>query len=359
MKEFINKILLRTKIVSINQFPYDIEIVAENLHIPWALDISDSGTIYFTERTGTIRIIENGRLLLQPLMRFRPPFISTGEGGLMGLVLDPNFSENHYMYVMHTYEENNQLFNRVVRLVVNNLSAGIDAVLIDRIPGGQNHNGGRIKIGPDNKLYITTGDAGNSMLSQDIESLAGKILRIELDGSIPEDNPYPDSPVYSMGLRNPQGLAWNSGNMLYATDHGSSAHDEINLILPGANYGWPLVQGNEDSNEINVQRPILESGNETWAPSGLAMIKEGPWQGNLLAAALRGEQLLAVELSGNGRRALNTESWLRNQYGRLREVIQVKDGSIYITTSNMDGRGRSIDGGDKIIKLTPKQSVTQ
>jgi glucose/arabinose dehydrogenase len=354
MKELINKILFGIKKTSVNQFPYDIEIIAENLEIPWALDISDSGTIYVTERTGSIRIIENGRLLLQPLIRLRSPFVSTGEGGLMGLVLDLNFSENHYMYVMHTYEENDQLFNRVIRLIVNNLSARIDTTLIDRIPGGRIHNGGRIKIGPDNKLYITTGDVGNSLLSQDVNSLAGKILRIELDGSIPEDNPYSNSPVYCIGLRNPQGLAWNSNNNLYATDHGSSAHDEINLILPGANYGWPLVQGNESSNEINVQIPIIQSGEETWAPSGLAFANEGPWQGSLIAACLRGEQLLVAELNGNGRRILNTIEQLKNQYGRLRDIIQAKEGTIYISTSNMDGRGSMLNGGDKIIKLIPK-----
>ncbi len=354
MKNLLSKIFFVTKKTSVNKFPYDIEIIAENLDVPWALDIIDSGTIYVTERTGAIRIIENGRLLLQPLIRFRSPFVSRGEGGLMGLVLDPNFSQNHYMYVMHTYEENNQLFNRVIRLIVNNLSARIDNNLLDRIPGGQIHNGGRIKIGFDNKLYIATGDAGNSMLSQDVNSLAGKILRIELDGSIPKDNPYPNSPVYCIGLRNPQGLAWNSNNILYATDHGASAHDEINLILPGANYGWPLVQGNQSSNEINYQSPIIESGNETWAPSGLAFVNQGPWQGSLIAACLRGEQLLVAELNGSGRRILNIEAWLKNQYGRLRDVIQAEDGSIYISTSNMDGRGRLLNGGDKIIKLIPK-----
>lgn len=353
MKKLISKIIFGIKKTSVNQFPYDIEIIAENLDVPWALDINESGTIYVTERTGAIRIIENGRLLLQPLIRFRSPFVSTGEGGLLGLVLDPNFSQNQYMYVMHTYEENNQLFNRVVRLIVDNLTARIDTVLIDKIPGGRSHNGGRIKIGSDNKLYITTGDAGNSLVSQDVNSLAGKILRIELDGSIPEDNPYPNSPVYCIGLRNPQGLAWNSNNILYATDHGSNAHDEINLILPGANYGWPLVQGDETSSEIDIQIPIIQSGNETWAPSGLAFINQGPWQGNLVVACLRGEKLLVVELNGNGRRILNKEEWLRNQYGRLRDVVQASDGSIYISTSNMDGRGRMLDGGDKIIKLIP------
>jgi len=156
----------------------------------------------------------------------------------MGIALDPNYSQNHYMYVMHSYAEGNRIYNRVVRLVENNNRASLDRVLLDKIPGGRIHNGGRIKIGPDQKLYITTGDAGNSALAQDYTSTAGKILRIELDGSIPKDNPISNSPVYSLGHRNPQGLAWNSRNVLYASEHGQSAHDEINIIKPGANYGY-------------------------------------------------------------------------------------------------------------------------
>ena len=200
---------------------------------------------------------------------------------------------------MHSYAEANRIFNRVVRLVENNNRASIHRVLLDKIPGGQIHNGGRLKIGPDQKLYITTGDAGNPALAQDPTSTAGKILRIELDGRIPKDNPIINSPVYSLGHRNPQGLAWNSKNVLYASEHGQSAHDEINIIKPGANYGWPIVEG-------------------------------------------------------NGTVVRSVESWLRNEYGRLREVIQGKDGSIYLTTSNRDGRGNLHAGDDKIIRLIPK-----
>ena len=211
-----------------------------------------------------------------------------------------------------------------------------------------------LKIGPDQKLYITTGDAGNSALAQDPTSTAGKILRIELDGRIPKDNPIINSPVYSLGHRNPQGLAWNSENVLYASEHGQSAHDEINIIQPGANYGWPLVQGNEDSTEVMIQKPLIHSGEDTWAPSGIAFVNQGPWQGKLLVATLRGQQLLAISLNGNGTVVKNVESWLRNEYGRLREVIQGKDGSIYLTTSNRDGRGNPDITDDKIIRLIPK-----
>lgn len=336
------------------QFPYEIQVIAENLYVPWAIAISDDGKIYFTERSGKIRIIEAGKLNSQPLITFTVPFISAGEGGLMGIALDPNYSQNHYIYVMHSYGEGNGLFNRVVRLAENNNKAYIDKILLDKIPGGQIHNGGRIKIGPDGKLYITTGDTGNSQLAQDPTSAAGKILRIELDGKIPNDNPFPNSPVYSLGHRNPEGLAWNSKNVLYESEHGQSAHDEINIIKQGANYGWPLVQGNEESTETIVQKPLIQSGEETWAPSGIAFVTQGPWQGNLLVANLRGQQLLAISLNGNGTIVKKVEAHLKNEYGRLREVVQAKDGSIYITTSNMDGRGNPDKTDDRIIRLIPQ-----
>jgi glucose/arabinose dehydrogenase len=255
---------------------------------------------------------------------------------------------------MHSYGEGNEIYNRVIRLVEANNKAVIDRVLLDKIPGGRIHNGGRLKIGPDQKLYITTGDAGNSELAQDPTSTAGKILRIELDGTIPKDNPIINSPVYSLGHRNPQGLAWNSENVLYSSEHGQSAHDEINIIQPGANYGWPLVQGNEDSTEVMIQKPLIHSGEDTWAPSGIAFVNQGPWQGRLLVATLRGQQLLAISLNGKGTVVKNIESWLGNEYGRLREVIQGKDGSIYLTTSNRDGRGNPDITDDKIIRLIPK-----
>lgn len=349
-----NRNNLKIKEIKSRQLPYTVEVIAENLNIPWAMDISDSGNIYFTERTGSIRVIENGKLNPQPLITFTAPFISQGEGGLMGIALDPNFSKNHYFYVMHSYTENNKPYNRVVRLIENNNKAYLDKILLDKIPGGRIHNGGRIKIGPDNKLYITTGDAGNSSLSQNLSSTAGKILRIELNGSIPKDNPFANSPVYSFGHRNPQGLAWNSTNILYSSEHGQSAHDEINIIYPGSNYGWPLVQGDEDSSEIDVQKPLIHSVKVTWAPSGITFVNQGPWQDKLLVATLRGQQLLMFSLNKDGAVVENIESLFKNEYGRLREVIQGKDGAIYITTSNRDSQGNPDITDDKIIRLIQK-----
>lgn len=342
--------------VIMNEFPYDIEIIAENLYIPWAIAISEEGKMYFTQRSGEIGVIENGRLLPRPLITLETPFVSRGEGGLMGIVLDPDFSNNHYIYIMHTYEEDNRMYNRVIRLVEENNQAFIDRILIDGIPGGRNHDGGRLKIGPDQKLYITTGDAGNASLSQDLSSTAGKILRINLDGTIPFDNPFPNSPIYSYGHRNPEGVAWNSNNILYESEHGQSAHDEINIIQAGGNYGWPLVQGDEEINGVDLQRPLIHSGEVTWAPAGMTFVTMGPWMGKLLVSNLRGEQLLVITLNEAGNSVVNVEAWLRNEFGRLREAIEAENGSIYLTTSNMDGRGNPDITDDKIIRLIPNIS---
>lgn len=365
MKEIIYNLLFKilpskkekkVKVRSIKsrQFPYETEVIAENLNVPWAIDISSDGKIYFTERSGSIRVIENGVLNPKPLITFSSPFTSQGEGGLMGIALDPDYLRNHYIYVMHSYIENNRIYNRVIRLIENNGLATINKILLDKIPGSQFHNGGRIKIGPDKKLYITTGDAQNPALSQDLSSLAGKILRIELNGSIPRDNPFSNSPVYSLGHRNPQGLAWSSSNVLYSSEHGQSAHDEINRIIPGGNYGWPLVQGDEDSTEIKIQKPLVHSGENTWAPSGITFVNGGPLNNKLLVATLRGGQLLIISLNTNGTAVTNIESLFKNEYGRLREVIQGKDGSIYIATSNKDGRGTPAPSDDRVIRIIQK-----
>lgn len=336
-----------------NELPYNTAVIADNLRIPWSMDISEDGNIYFTERIGNVRKIKGGILLAEPVITLAEPFVSRGEGGLLGLALDPDFNKNHYIYIMYSYREGNNIYSKVVRLLERGDQAMEDAIIIDKIPGGVIHNGGRIKIGPDGKLYITTGDSGTAALSQDITSLAGKILRLEKDGSIPIDNPYADSPVFSLGLRNPQGLAWNADNLLYATDHGDMAQDEINLIQPGANYGWPLVTGEDSTNNENSHSPIISSGNETWAPSGLAYINQGPWSGELLAAALRGSKLVAVTFNEDGTKAEAVSYWFENVFGRLRDVYQGKNGAIYILTNNRDGRGSTKENDDKIIRLIP------
>ncbi len=335
----------------INRNLNQTQIIAENLHIPWAMDISEDGRLFFTERNGNLRVIENGRLNPVPVYTFAPPFVSTGEGGLMGLALDRDFLSNGYIYLMYTYGENGRLYNRVVRMRIEANTASGEEILVDRIPAGQFHNGGRIKIGPDGYLYIATGDAGDRDLAQNMNSMAGKILRIGTDGSIPPDNPFPGSPVYALGLRNPQGLAWNDRNVLYASDHGETAHDEINIIQPGGNYGWPLVTGDAEMQGNEFMKPVIQSGNDTWAPSGITFVTDGPRMGQLLVATLRGNVLLAITFDASGTEAVHVEWLLQESYGRLREVYQARDGSTYLATSNMDGRGILTPGDDKIFSL--------
>ncbi len=211
-----------------DEYDVVVETVAENLEIPWEIAFAPDGKIFFTERPGKLRVIEEGKLNPEPVISID---VSRGEGGLLGLALDPNFKENHYLYLHFTYSEFLSTFNKVVRFTEKDSQLSDEMVLIDQIPGGPFHDGGRIKFGPDDKLYITTGDAGNANLAQDLNSLAGKILRINRDGSIPDDNPFPNSAVFSYGHRNPQGLDWHpTSKILVASEHGSSAHDEINVV---------------------------------------------------------------------------------------------------------------------------------
>src|SRR3990167_1065296 len=219
---------------------YEVESYVENLFVPWEIVFTSPNRILVTERNGKIRVIENGTLRSQPLINF--PEVSTiSEEGLMGLVLDPQYESNKLIYTCYAYAEGQDLFDKVVVLKDNETYIEAQNTIIDRIPAAQFHAGCRLGFGPDLKLYITTGDATQKELAQDVNSLAGKILRINPDGTIPEDNPLPNSPIYSYGHRNPQGIAWHKGLMM-ATEHGPKMNDEINAIKTGKNYGWPLVE---------------------------------------------------------------------------------------------------------------------
>jgi len=228
----------------------------------------------------------------------------------------------------------------------------MDRVLLDGARGASIHDGGRLGFGPDGKLYWTVGDASDPNLAQDPTALNGKILRLNADGSIPGDNPFPGSPVYSYGHRNPEGLAWQPGsNRLYATEHGPSAHDEVNLIEPGRNYGWPLVTGSE-AHEATAPS-VIESGTDTWAPAGATFATQGPWMGALLFAGLRGQALFRLTIDPNDpSHALSLDQELQGQYGRLRAVAQAPDGTFYILTNNRDGRGSPAPEDDRVLRLT-------
>jgi len=337
-----------------------IDTVVGNLDTPWAMGFAADGRIFITERPGRVRIIKNGSLLPEPWLTINT--VTGGESGLLGLALDPDFARNGYAYIAYTYRTSSGgIANRLVRLRENAITGnGIeDKVLLNSITGAANHDGGRVKFGPDGKLYLTMGEALRPELSQDITSLNGKILRINPDGTIPGDNPFPGSPVYSYGHRNPQGLAWQPGTgRLYATEHGPSGslkgvgQDEVNYIEPGRNYGWPFIAGNET--RAGMVTPILQSGQlETWAPSGATFVTSGPWTGSMLFTGLRGQTLYRLVLdSSNPTRVNSFDKLLAGDYGRLRDVAQGPDNTIYILTSNRDGRGRPVADDDRLLRLT-------
>jgi len=333
------------------------EVVASHLEIPWALAIAPDGRFFITERPGRIWRMPDRRS--KPVLFAELSVAHVGEGGLLGLALHPAFQENGLLYVYHTYAADAGLRNRVVRLRDEG-GRGVDAqILLDGIPGAAIHDGGRLKFGPDGKLYISAGEAAVPELAQDLSSLGGKILRLNPDGSIPADNPFPGSPIYSFGHRNPQGLAWHpdTGD-LFATEHGPSGEfglccrDEVNRIIAGGNYGWPRVAGR--GGDARFIDPIHESGQGTWAPSGATFLTRQPGRGHLLFAALRGQHLQRVELGGSRfDQVVRVQQLLAGQFGRLRDVVEDPDGEVYILTNNRDGRGQPAVDDDRLLRLLP------
>ncbi len=327
------------------QIENNTKIIAENLDIPWEITFLPQGDLLVTERPGTLL-----RLSAEEQMQIPIEGVAhRGEGGLLGLVLHPDFENNNLIYLYLTTETEEGLTNRVEQYRLENDSVTKTATVVEGIPGASYHDGGRMAIGPDGRLYITTGDAGEGSLAQDKNSLAGKILRLNLDGSIPDDNPFGNE-VWTYGHRNPQGLAWDSDERLWATEHGpsglQSGQDEINLIERGENYGWPQIRGNETREGMTA--PVIQSGTDTtWAPAGAAIIN-----GTLYYAGLRGSALYTATLEETEVTELTTN--LKDEYGRLRAVVEGPDGFLYISTSNTDGRGDPDATDDKIIRVDPK-----
>lgn len=334
-----------------NTFVLDNNALVEAINIPWGIAFMPDGSLAYSERGGQISVVSDAdtRVIYD-----NQSSTATGEGGLLGIALHPNFDEEPWLYLYETYATNaGQTLNRVVRYEyspVSNPELFNQQILIDAIPGAAYHDGGRIAFGPDELLYITTGDATEPNLSQDLDSLAGKILRLHDDGSIPADNPFPNSPIYSYGHRNPQGLAWDPAGNLYSTEHGpsglKSGQDELNLIIAGGNYGWPHFSGSErpgpagDSPIPNPRWPIATSGpDDTWAPAGLSF-----WQGDLWFGGLRGQALYQYDLESS-----ELTRHLFKELGRIRTTAISPEGQLVLTTSNRDGRGNPVEGDDRIL----------
>ena len=335
-----------------------VKTVAENLEAPWSVAWLPDGTMLFTERSGQLRVIQDGVLQKEPLMSLD---VGSVEGGLLGVAVDPDYSENHYIYLYYTESWFLTSTNKIVRYYYSDGEIYEDGTVIDGIPGGPIHNGGRMKFGPDGKIYITTGDAGLSHLSQDMNSLGGKILRANPDGTIPHDNPFDGSAIYSLGHRNPQGLDWDTAGNLWVSEHGPSgergrAHDEINLVVPGANYGWPDIVG--DETREGLEAPVLHTGEQTWAPSGAAFYSSEiipQWTDKYFIATLRGSHLHMIDFEGT--RISSHQELFAGDFGRLRDVAVGPDGLLYLLTSNRDGRGDPRENDDRILVILPMEST--
>ena len=324
-----------------------VEIIAEGLQAPRSIDISKDGRIFVSEKRGSIRVVDNGTLLTEPVGDIKAENI--GDAGLLGLTLHPNFTQNHLFYVYYTYSNSTGLFNKVLLLTESNNRIIDSKTILDGIPSDEYRDGGRIKFGPDGKLYVSTGDASIPELSQDLDSLAGKILRTNEDGTIPQDNPFSNSPVYAYGFRNVQGLAWapNSG-ALYSSDQGGTGNDEINLISPGKNYGWPHEECNSSDDDNRYTPPVL-CFNPSLEPSGIAFAFSNKlgYQNHLIVATLKGSHLRDIDFDSG------SQNTILVGYGRIIDLVESEDGSIFVLTSNTDGRALPQQGDDKILRLTP------
>jgi aldose sugar dehydrogenase len=342
------------------QTNFRVETVVSGLQVPWAIVWTPDGRMLFTERPGRVRVVVNGQLQSEPLYTV-PDVEPTGESGLMDISLHPQFASNHYVYLAYAYNTGSQLV-KVVRYVEDGKTLKQDKIVIDQIPAAQFHAGCRARFGPDGKLYITTGDATERELAQRLDSLAGKTLRLNDDGSVPSDNPFVGQQaarpeIWSYGHRNAQGMDWQPGtNLMFQTEHGPSGFDgpgggdEVNIVERGKNYGWPTIH-HRDSRP-GLESPLLEY-TPACAPAS-AMFYRGStfpsFRGNFFFGCLRGELIIRVTL--DGRKVVSQENLLQEKYGRIREMAEGPDGAIYFSTSNRDGRGKPASDDDRIIRLS-------
>ncbi|WP_051392977.1 PQQ-dependent sugar dehydrogenase [Glycomyces arizonensis] len=302
----------------------DGQTIAQGLSIPWGLAFLPSGQALVSDRnSGAVMLYKGfGAPEVVGGISVPPKEGEFDERGLLGLAVSPTYEEDGYIYAYHSTDED----NRVVRFTIENFDP---EPIITGIPSALNHNGGRLAFGPDGKLYVSTGDAGDSANSQDLDSLGGKILRADPDGSVPEDNPFEGSLVYSLGHRNVQGMAWDSEGEMYASEFGQNTWDEFNHIEAGANYGWPVVEGT--GGEPEYVDPLTTWTTAEASPSGVEIVDDVAY-----IAALRGERLWTVPVLG-GELGGEPEAVLVDEIGRIRTVEVSPDGWLWVATSNGSG----------------------
>lgn len=347
---------------------FKVEPVAANLEVVWSIAFAPDGRIFFTERPGRVRIIENGKLRSQPFFTVADVEPS-GESGLMGMTLHPNFAENHFVYLAYAYRDGDK--NQAVRVVRYKETGDTmkDAkTIIENIPASRYHAGTRLKFGPDGKLYITTGDATKQSRAQKLDSINGKTLRLNEDGTIPGDNPFINQKgarpeIWTFGHRNAQGMDFHpESGLMFQTEHGPSlidgvslfkrrGGDEVNIVERGKNYGWAEISHN--MTRSGMETPIIEYSPAIAPASGMfyrgSLFPE--FKNNFFFGALKGEAIIRVVL--DGRKIISQDRLLEKQYGRIREVAEAADGSIYFSTSNRDGRGDPAKEDDRILRIVP------
>ncbi|MEU1401096.1 PQQ-dependent sugar dehydrogenase [Streptomyces sp. NPDC005728] len=324
-----------------------LRTVAEGLKTPWGLAPLPGGGLLVSSRDdGTITRIDEttGR---KTELGTVSGVSAAGEGGLLGIALSPDYASDHMIYAYFTSASD----NRIVRMLYDEQKPageqlGAPDTVFKGIPKGIIHNGGRIAFGPDRMLYAGTGESGDRGLSQDKKSLGGKILRLTPEGEPAPGNPFPDSPVYSYGHRNVQGLAWDSRQRLFASEFGQDTWDELNAIKPGDDYGWPDAEGR--SSDARYHNPIAEWHTDEASPSGIAYVDGVVWM-----AGLKGRRLWRIPLQGTEASAA-PQPFLEGEYGRLRTVVAAGGDKVWLVTSNTDGRGTPKKGDDRVLEVEVK-----
>ena len=337
---------------------YQIEAFVTNLEVPWDMVFTSEKRMLITERPGRVRVVENGILKAEPLLKLSNVYTEY-EDGLMSIELDPNYEENKWVYLSWTPQIGKGVGLKIARFTDTGDQLTEEKVIFENLPAAIMHSGSRIRFGPDEKLYITLGDALKRKQAQNLEVFNGKILRINKDGSIPEDNPFANSPIWSYGHRNPQGIAWNpETGELFESERGPSVFDgpaggdEINHIVKGGNYGWPLVS--HDEKREGTIAPLIQF--TPAQPPGSLLVYSGKlfpeFKNNLFFGSLAGEGLIRITLDENDPNKISTWEKMENiNLGRIRNVIEGPDGSIYFSTSNRDGRGNPTEKDDQIFRM--------
>lgn len=346
---------------------FRVETVAKNLEVVWSIVFAPDGRIFLTERPGRVRVIENGVLRAAPFFVV-PEVEPSGESGLMGMALHPQFSENRFVYLAYAYQDKGDQRVRIARYRETGDTFTEAKTIIENIPAARYHSGTRLRFGPDGKLYITTGDATNQSEAQKLNTLAGKTLRLNDDGSVPTDNPFANqkdarSEIWTYGHRNAQGMDFQpETGLMFQTEHGPSlidgvslfkrsGGDEVNIVEKGKNYGWAKIS--HQMRREGMETAIVEYSPAIAPASGMFYRGNAfpEFKNNFFFGALKGQSLTRLVL--NGRQIVSQDILFKKQYGRIRDVAEAPDGTIYFSTSNRDGRGDASADDDRVLRIVP------